>query len=238
MKRLLGLIILTTCTMSCLAYGSPAHSINEQVVLVASGALNTFLQNSELESFEISPVSNISKIPHNESSFTLAVRDISADRISSRMLVWVDINTDKKSNISVPIWFAVSAYKKVFVAKDSIGLRKDIYSKDFNKEIVNIASISAKPLQLDADFNLVQLNKPLMKDHVLTEKHVETRPAIRSSDRVKVVLESRGIHLETFGVAIKDAALGDMVLVSPENNLQETFKAKVIGHGIVLVSER
>lgn len=238
MKRLLGLIILTTCTMSCLAYGSPALSINEQVVSVASGALNKFLQNSELTSFEIRPVGKISKIPHKEPSFTISARNINADKISVRMQVWVDLKNGGNSNLSVPVWFAVNAFKKAFVAKENIGLRKDIYLKDFKKEIVNIALIPAKPLSLETDFSLVQLNKPLGKDHVLTAKHIEKRPAVRSKDRVKVMLESKGIQLETFGVAIKDAAVGDTVLVSPENNLQETYKAKVIGHGIVLVSER
>ena len=237
MKSVIALTLLIISNMLSVVYAGNSSELDKQVISVASDALSAYLSSKDLDKFEIRQVGKILSLPKIKSKTNIVSRKIDADKISSRMLVWVDIKTKEKLSKSVPVWFAVKAHKSVLVAGENIGLRADIKRSDFQTKVVNIAPLYAKPVEIDADLNVLQLNKPLQKDHVLTINHVEDKPAVRSKKTVKVVLESNGIKLETLGIAKRDADIGDSVEVSPEGNSEESFVAKVIGEGLVLVSD-
>ncbi len=218
--------------------GGDKDVVAQEIIACAKGKLSEYLRSKELEKSETRHVGKISSFKEIKPGYQVTAQNITAEKISPRMLVWVDVKQSDKSSKSIPVWFAVKAYKNVLAARDNMGLRKDIRSADFITKVVNIAPLAANPAAVDTDFNQVQLCKPLLNDHVLTTSHIEFKPAVRSKNKVKVILENKGIKLETFGVAQRDASIGETIPVSPENNLEETFLAKVIEQGIVLVSGR
>ncbi|THB75544.1 MAG: flagella basal body P-ring formation protein FlgA [Gammaproteobacteria bacterium] len=237
MRTIFALITLILFSCSVAANANLSASGNYEVISKAHAELSAFMQSKDLENFEIKMAGKISELPKLDLKQKVSVRKINTEKISPRMLVWVDIVASGKTSRSVPVWFAVKAYKKVMVASENLGLRKDIKMSDFDSEVVNIAQLSANPVKFGTDFSKVQLNKPLLKGHVLTLSHIEAKPAVRSKARVKVILDSKGIKLETFAIARRDAEVGDKIFVSPEGNQSESYMAQVIGQGLVLVQD-
>jgi flagella basal body P-ring formation protein FlgA len=81
------------------------------------------------------------------------------------------------------------------------------------------------------------LRRPLDAGRPLLAAHVEQRPAVARNQTVEVKLVLGQIQLETAGVAMGDARVGEMVKVrNPANN--QSFGATVVADGKVLIRAR
>ncbi|CAM2805102.1 flagellar basal body P-ring formation chaperone FlgA [Legionella worsleiensis] len=126
---------------------------------------------------------------------------------------------------SVPVWFKVSAFQNVLVAKNSMKSRTRLHQSDFILEKRNIAGLKNKPLtQLPKDFWL----KNSIKTHqILKISDVAPVPQIIRGQRVKITVFNKGIFLRSEAIAQHDGYTGQFVRM--KNPLSDKyFVAQVI----------
>jgi len=189
----------------------------------------------EFEPVEVTPVGKIDDLYHPAGAFAVVPRINDAERLNKRMCVWLDVAINGEHYRSIPVWFAVSAYKTVWVAKNDLPVRHVITADDFAAEQRDIAGISAAVFS--DDLNSVWLKKPMTAGAVFLTENVEQIPPVRRAQDVRVKVISGKVELETRGIALQDGKIGQRVQIARHDNAKIYF-AQVQGEGMVLVDGR
>jgi len=134
----------------------------------------------------------------------------------------------KKQRILISGW--VDIYENVVYAKHTIKKGTLIKAGDLYTELTNITRY---PPDLMGDVTSVagQLaKKRIRKNSVLRSTMIGSSPAIKKGEMVKLLVQSGGLTVSTFGVATDNARVGDQLRV-------KNLKSKKIVTGQVLDSK-
>jgi flagella basal body P-ring formation protein FlgA len=158
-------------------------------------------------------------------------------KLNKRMCAWLDVAVNGRHHQTIPVWFALKAYKPVLAAKRPLSVHQSLRSDDFVTQVQDVAGIS----NFLADFSLLPasmwLKHPVREGATITADDLEEIPLVRSGQSVHVMLATGPVQIETEGVAQIHGRLGDIVRVQ---NLQTKgiYPARVTGMGMVTVNAR
>jgi flagella basal body P-ring formation protein FlgA len=156
---------------------------------------------------------------------------------SRRMCVWVDVRIDGNDYRSVPVWFRVKATRPAWVARVPLRAGAPLRAADFATEPIDLAEFESALVPTTERIEQLRLRHSLDAGRPLLAAHVEQRPAVARNQSVEVKLVLGSIQLETAGIALGDARVGEVVMVrNPANN--QSFGAKVVAEGKVLIQAR
>jgi len=191
----------------------------------------------EFERVELTPVGKIEDLYHAAGALAVVPRINDAERLNRRMCVWLDVAIDGEHYRSMPVWFAVRAYKTVWIAKNDLPVRHLLTVSDFAAEQRDIAGISGAVFVGSSDLHSAWLKRPIMAGAVFLRENVEEIPPVRRAQNVRVKVISGKVELETRGIALQDGKIGQRVQIARHDNAK-TYFAQVQGEGMVLIDER
>lgn len=128
----------------------------------------------------------------------------------------------------------VRLYENVLVAKNRVKSRDPISASDFMIERVETNKLVGNPIRDFSDLEGMQASKTISKGKILTEEMLELIPVVKRGERVKIVYESGVLHVESYGIAKKDAVAGEMVEVQNTASGRKVF-GRASDVGIVVV---
>ncbi len=168
----------------------------------AQEELTKQLEAQDYSRFELATKTNLRGTAVPLSAFKIKI----ANQYPSTKRVCVRLNYEKHS---IPVWFAVKAYKKVLVAKHKIKIHTLVNNRDFALKERNIAGLKASPYsQLPAS---MWLQKTMNEDQILTSQYLTDIPAIIRGKKVQIKVVNRGISLTTEAIAQNDGYIGQAV---------------------------
>jgi flagella basal body P-ring formation protein FlgA len=154
---------------------------------------------------------------------------------SKRMCVWVDVAVQGRRVQSIPVWFAVTAYRPVALTTRALGVHESIAAGDVRFEERDIAGIGGKPLTPGHDFAAQRTRRPVGMGQIVTEVDVEARPMVIRQQEIDVRVTAGSVVIETKGIAMAEGNVGQRILV--RNPLsQESYYAKVVADGRVVAA--
>ena len=151
------------------------------------------------------------------------------------MPVWLDITIDGRGWRSLPVWFDVKALQHVWVARTGLRAGAALQAEDVQAAWLDAATLAALPLPAEAPLDGLRLRRAVDAGAALTAAAVEPRPAVQRDRPVEVRVEVGAVRLQTAGIALGDARLGEMVKVRTG---KEPFTAVVVAEGAVRVDTR
>lgn len=154
-----------------------------------------------------------------------------------RMVVWLDVAIDGRRYRSLPLWFEVKAEQQVWLARSSLRAGTALQADDVQAGWVDITALAAPPLPASAPLAGLRLRHAVDAGRPLAASAVEPRPAVLRNRPVEVQVEVGAIRLQTAGIALHDARLGETVKVRNPGG-QEPFVAQVVAEGAVRVEAR
>jgi len=168
----------------------------------------------------------------------LSARLAEQGALSRRMCVWVDVELDGRGYRSVPVWFAVKAYREVLVAAEPLRAGDALHAGQLRTESFDVATLTSAPLPVKGGSpNGLRLRRPVAAGQPLTAAAVEARPAVLRDAPVQVQVTLGAVSLQTAGIALADARLGETVKArNPASN--ESFGAIVVAESAVRVEGR
>lgn len=196
------------------------------------------LHGTRYQALEIRPVGEAEDLFVPQGQVSLVARRAPADGLSKRTCVWVAVHLDGRPYRTVPVWFDVKALAKVLIAKFPRAPGEPMRKSDFGVGTVDVAAYASAPLPADdRAFDSLRLRQPLSAGAPLLRAHVEQRPAVARNDNVNVTIQQGAIVIESTGVALADAQVGEVVKVrNPRSN--EMFSATVVAAGTVTIDAR
>ncbi|RUR18225.1 flagellar basal body P-ring formation protein FlgA [Legionella sp. km535] len=125
---------------------------------------------------------------------------------------------------SIPVWFKISAYQSVLVAKHPLTNRTQLHQTDFILKKRDIAGLKNKPLTKLPQ--AIWLKKSINKNQILTFSDVAPTPQIIKGQWVQVTVFNRGISLLSKAIAEQDGYTGQLIrMKNPQSN--KYFVARV-----------
>lgn len=167
---------------------------------------------------------------------TLRARQPSAATLARRMVVNVDIAVDGRHWRSVPVWFAVKAWRPVWVAQVPMAAGKPVDRELFVVERREVAALPTPPVPAAQGLQRLQLRGALAAGDVLRAAQVERRHAVQRNQAVQVRVTADHLELQMRGVALADARIGEPVRVLNPTSRQ-IFAARVVGDGLVVAGD-
>lgn len=130
----------------------------------------------------------------------------------------------------------VKLYENVLVAKNRVKSRDPVSVSDFTIERVETNKLVGNPIRDFSALESMQASKTISKGKILTEDMLELIPVVKRGQRVKIVYESGILHVESYGIAKKDAVAGEMVEVQNTASGRKVF-GRASEEGIVVVEK-
>lgn len=157
--------------------------------------------------------------------------------LARRLVVNVDISVDGRHWRTEPVWFAVQAWRDVWVARVPLAAGQLASAANLVVERREAAASISPPLPASLPLDGLRLRQALPAGAVLTAAAVEPRPAVARQQSIEVRVSAGGIELQTTGVALADARIGELVKVlNPAS--KESFTARVLADGLVAAGGR
>jgi flagella basal body P-ring formation protein FlgA len=186
---------------------------------------------------KIEPVGNPQDLYLPHGKVELNARLGTPVKLGRRMKVWVDVIVDRQHYTTSLLWFSVSAFDQVLVARENLAMGAALRREDFRDERLDIAPIAEKALGPKDDLTGMRLKRPIVAGTPLTLADIDAPKPIQRNQNVTVQYTGGTIGLETIGVALSEGRIGDMVSVrNPSTN--QVYSARVAGAGIVTVNGR
>jgi len=159
---------------------------------------------------------------------------IHGNALSSRTCVWIE--GGRSAGSVVPVWFAVKAYRPVLVSQHGRGARDPVDAGDFAVEERDVAPLSGVPLAVNEDLSRLRARHVIGAGRVVLKDDVEDIPQVLRGQEVDVLVKHGAVEIETSAVALREARLGDAVMLqNPTSHL--TYAGRVVGQGRAVVSE-
>lgn len=217
MKFVLNFLLLLLVNAVLQAQASDAHS-SSQFIATAQHALTMQLKKQSYTKLYIRPLSK-----HVVTKLSLAQVKIDIkDRYPPLKQTCVRLYDNQRS---IPIWFKISAYQPVLVAKHRLKSRSIVNANDFILKNKDIAGLKNRPYQqLPAQ---TWLKKSLNAGTIVTEEHLILKPDVVSGQRVHVHIRSPGISIDTEAIAQHDSYQGTMVKLQ-HAHANKSFMARVV----------
>jgi flagella basal body P-ring formation protein FlgA len=200
---------------------------------VAAQALYATLAG-KYTTLELQPVAEGEGISVPSGNYRLSARVPAPQVLSRRMSALVDVQVDGRLYATVPVWFSVHASRPGLVARGPIPTGESLRADQFRVQNVPLGEQSADALPPDTRFEQLRARRNMDAGGVLTAAVVESRPAVNRNDRVAVRVVSGAVTIETSGVALADARMGELIKVKTAQ-ASEPITARVVGDGVVAV---
>jgi|SRR5581483_2951069 len=174
-------------------------------------------------------------IGHPPSFARVVVPDnaIHGNALTARTCVWIE---GGRSVGSVPVWFAVKAYRAVLVSQRSRGVRDPVDGGDFAVEERDVAPLSGVPLAVNVDLSQLRTRHVIGAGRVVLKDDVEEIPQVLRGQEVTVEVKHGAVEIQTSAVALREARLGEPVMLqNPTSHL--TYAGRVVGQGRAVVAE-
>lgn len=171
---------------------------------------------------EATPLSQLKDNPY-------ALRDFTTEAhvsfpTSKRVCVWL---THKKNKaLRIAVWFNVSAYANVMVAKRDMHYNTPIQTDDFSLKERNIAGLKAMPVQTIQQ--PIWLKSSIRNGTILLENHLKKPPLVVHGQHIKIAVHHHNITIVMDAIALADGYSGDIITVKNPLN-QKTFDARISG---------
>ncbi len=150
--------------------------------------------------------------------------------LSARACVWVQLRRAGRTVGSVPVWFAVKAYRQVLVAQEPHRARDQVSANDFVPEERDVASLAGEPVEVGTELDGMRARRAIPTGRVLLKSDLEPLPQILRGQEVAVEVKYGAVAIETQAVAMREARLGESVtLQNPTSHM--TYMARVVGQG-------
>jgi flagellar basal body P-ring formation protein FlgA len=138
---------------------------------------------------------------------------------------------------TMPVWFAVRAWRPVWVAREPVAAGQATSQGFFTVEQREITALPSPPWPAGQGLEGLRLRRAVDAGAVLTAAQVELLPAVARNQPVRVQVNAGLVALQAAGVALADARIGERVRVlNPAS--RETFAARVVADGLVVPEER
>lgn len=169
----------------------------------------------------------------------LVSRPIAYERPFRRMQVWVDLVANNGVMRSVPVSFDVKAYGQAAVV-DRDSAAGTSASQVLSAREVDLTSLRTAPRKMSdssaQDYASLRLRRSLRAGEAVLATDLETTPAVQRGDRVKLLVASGGMTIESWAEVMQDAQIGQAVRVKTASS-GKTIGARVAGVGIVELTQ-
>lgn len=225
--------------LACLVIGvatgaAAAPERAEQRLLDAAAAALFAAQGGGLEA---RPVGPIDALAAPAGAIALQARVPEGTTLARRMVVNVDVVVDARHWRTLPVWFAVQAWRPVWVARAPLIPGQSAGAESFYAERREVTAFASPPLLADRPLDGLRLRSAMTAGAVLTAAQVEPRPAVARNQSVDVRVNAGPVELQTVGMALGDARIGELVRVlNPMSN--ESYAARVVANGLVVAGDR
>jgi flagella basal body P-ring formation protein FlgA len=139
---------------------------------------------------------------------------------------------------TIPLWFNVEANRSVAVADADMPAGESLRPEKFSSRVVDVTQFTSEPVLPESIAPTMRLRQPLARGTPLLGVHVESRPHVTRNQAVEVKVVAGPIRIETTGVALTDARIGELVRVRNPASKEPPFSAKVVDEGVVLIQAR
>jgi flagella basal body P-ring formation protein FlgA len=189
----------------------------------------------DLSRVDVKPVSPLLPVSLPSGDLSLKLRPIHGDALAKRAGVWVDVSVNGKYVNSLPVWFAVSAYRPTMVAVRNLARLERLNADDTRVEERDVAGLSAEPVSAEILLSSMRARQMLAAGQTLLKTDVEPAPSVVRNQEIQVQVRSGGVVIETSGIAMQEGHVGDRVSVRNPGS-QKDYLAQVISEGVVMVS--
>jgi flagella basal body P-ring formation protein FlgA len=188
----------------------------------------------QLARIDIAPVGSFTPLllPSGVPSFS--VRAIRTDLLAKRVNVWVDVSVNGVRAASLPVWFAVNAYRSVVVATRNVARYERVGKADLRIEERDVAGMS-EPLAVMRATESLRTRQPLTAGEIVLTSGIETAPSVSRNQEIQVQVHSGGVVIETSGIALQEGRVGDRITVRNPGSRKD-YVAKIISEGSAMVS--
>lgn len=193
--------------------------------------------SGQYDAIELRPVNGYAGIGAPAGALQLEARVPAPQRLAGRMSALVDVSVDGEFYTTVPVWFAVRATRPALLARVPLRPGAALRAEDFQVATVDVAANAAAALGRNAALDGLRLRRGLEPGVALNAGHVEARPPVARDEKVAVRVVQGAVTIETTGRALADARLGEVTRVR-NTSTNESYAARVVGDGVVLVSAR
>jgi len=216
--------------------GGQRVSFERVADIAASAALEAM--RPAYQGLDLQPVGKLEDLSVPQGSVGLAPRVDHLKSATRRWCVPVDLTIDGQAYRTIYVWFSVRAMQKVWVARQPRAAGEPLQEADFRSDVHDVAALSSAPVNLHAEpLRTLRLRRPIDAGRPLLSAQVETRPAVLRNEPVAVKLISGAISIETNGVALDDARVGQYVRVRNSAS-GEAFSARVVAQQSVVIEGR
>lgn len=197
-------------------------------------AARGFLQERlapDFERVELTPVGKIEDLYYPQGELSVTAR-LGQAALHKRMCVWLNLSVDGRPYRSVPVWFAVQAYRPAWVAKSALAGQQAVSAQDVVQETREVAAF-ADAIPAAQGWTGMRLKRPLAAGEVLRQRDLEPVPAVIRAQDVRVRVAAGAVAVETQGKALADGHIGDRIKIASPRN--EAYFGRVVGEGLVLI---
>jgi len=216
-------------------------------LLICQKAFCNVLTSNDLNKIiidEITPLINysdykikINGIPNNSvsSNNNLKVEILPKNQEFSPLMYKRIIIKDSNNNLvkSFPVNIQTLIYQDVLVASDVISYGDIINYSNTTIERKEISKFLNKTIS-EIEPNTVS-NRNYQKGNIILKNSIKQKAIISKNSDIDIVfLSSKGLKIKVRGKALKDGAIGDMILVRSDN-YNKTYNAEIIAPYQVIV---
>lgn len=195
-------------------------------------ALSPLLGQLELHVAESLPPQSVPK-----GDLRIKANPVKTDMLSKRMKVHVELAVGEQYRSEITVWFDVNGQITVPVARTDIVTGTRLDETILERKVVNLGSVSLPLLYDSIPFHQMRTRHTVPGGTTLTRADLEPAPTISRQQEVVVQIAANGISIETSGIALSDAELGESVRIrNPISG--EDFVAQVIGPGTAQLTVR
>jgi flagellar basal body P-ring formation protein FlgA len=166
----------------------------------------------------------------------LSVRGLpESDSMLPRQRVWVDVRVAGEFVRSVPVDFAVNAYRDAWVVPVGLARGAVVTPEAMQRKEVDVARVEHRGAALaTASTDDLRTRRTLAAGEVLAARDVERVPAVARGQRITVLSRNGGLELQASAEALQDGQVGQKVRVKT-TGAQEPVLALVVAPGRVEV---
>lgn len=221
------------CALACMIPGARGAAARESAAVAAARAsLIAQLRHlrPDISRIDATVIGHpASPLPAGK-SWALPLHAMRGHALAPHLCVWVEVRSADREVSSVPVWFAVKAYRPVLVSATHHWARDSVGAQDFTVETRDVAGLGAIPVDVKASLAGMRARRALAPGHILLRPDIEPVPEVLRGDKVAVQVTDGPVAIETDGIALREARLGQTIeLRNPTS--QKTYTAQVVGRG-------
>ena len=173
------------------------------------------------------PVGRVKSLTFPAGQLSYKARLSNAIRLRPRISVWVDVEVAGEVFDTIPVWFAVTAHKKVLVSTGPQARGEKLSTGGFVYEDRDISGLASQALDKIPEGEY-RLRSRLSPGEVLMAGNIEQVPEIEKGDLVTVLAEHGTVSLKVKAKALSDGRLNQEIVVENPQS-KASYTATVIG---------